>query len=543
MPKHHLSASARPLFLGRRLIVHSSRTADGAARSDSSISTTSCFPSLAAEISAKRHGRRQHASHSYLPSRITDADLTPFYADSKFNSGAYGKYVTQKFISNPEIKGVPVVNFMEPFSNCDDGSYLFVAPRGAVAQSTPMILDVHGRPIWASTKKYGQVYNLQVQEYKGHSYLTFWGGNDAIGGHGIGEYFMLDQHYNEQFRVKAANGLDADLHAFTITKDNTVLVSIYQAIAIDISSVSKARRAGWIWDSVFQEVDIETGEALFQWRASTHIPITNSYTDMNDAVERDPWDVYHINSVEKDELGNYLISLRFLRAILYIDGRTGDVLWQLGGKNNSFHDLSKGKATTFLGQHDAHWYDGHRYITFFDNRADWYHQADDQSRGSRIAIDLESMTAKLDQTFTDPFNKILSTSQGSFQTLPNGNVLLGYGFNGVAAEFSSDGKLLCDMYMQPASTFTSGNVQSYRNLKFNWTGLPDTKPTLVMKNSKLYMSWNGATEVATWALSDSDEHEELQYGEEAQTHEDLRWVDDALVVAKTGFETVYRMTT
>lgn len=402
-----------------------------------------------------------------------------------------------------------------------------------------MILDIHGRAIWASTNSYGQVYNLQVQEFKGNQYLTFWAGNDAVGGHGVGEYYMLDQHYNEQFRIKAANGLGADLHAFTITKDNTALISIYQAIAVDISGKAKARTSGWIWDSVFQEIDIETGEALFQWRASTHIPITKSYTDMNDAVEDDPWDVYHINSVEKDGLGNYLVSIRFLRALIYIECESGNVLWQLGDRDNSFHDLSKGEATTFVGQHDAHWYDGHNYITLFDNRADWYHQASDQSRGVRVAIDLDNMTAKLDQTFTDPFNKILSTSQGSVQTLPNGNVLLGYGFNGVVAEFASNGELLCDMYMQPASTFTSGDVQSYRNLKFNWTGLPDTKPSLLLEDSKLYMSWNGATEIATWLLVGSDEDENLKHTEEAKNHDEPRGIDGALVVVKTGFETVY----
>lgn len=460
------------------------------------------------------------------------ADLTPFQHNEKFNKGRYGDYPTQTFRSNPAVTMVPQVNFMKPFTNCDDGSYLFLAPRGNTPDPTLVILDPRGSPVWASTQPYGQVYNLQAQTYKGERFLTFWGGNDAIGGHGIGEYYMFDQGYNERYRIQAANGLGADLHAFTITKNDTALITIYQAIATDVSSASQWRTSGWIWDSVFQELDIETGEALFQWRASDHIPITNSYTDMNDAVENDPWDVYHINSVEKDDLGNYLISVRFLRAILYIDGRTGEVLWQLGGKSNSFTDLSDGKATVSLGQHDAHWHDGHRYITYFDNRADWYHAMDSQSRGTRIEVDLEAMTALLDQTFTDPNYEILSTSQGSYQTLPNGNVVLGYGFNGVMAEFSPDGELLCDVYLQPASTFTSGNVQSYRNLKFNWTGLPTYPPDLVLEKSRLYMSWNGATEVDTWLLVGSDTDHD------APSERDIQ---DAIVVGKTGFETVYQI--
>lgn len=184
-----------------------------------------------------------------------------------------------------------------------------------------------------------------MQHYKDEAFLTFWAGNDAVGGHGIGEYYMLDQKYNEKYRIKAANSLGGDLHEFTITPQNTALITIYQAIVVDISSAGSRRGRAWIWDSMFQELDIETGEAIFEWRASDHIPIKNSYTTMNSATQGDPWDVYHMNSVEKDELGNYLISVRFLRAMIYIDGKTGEVLWQLGGKDNSFTDLSKGKAT------------------------------------------------------------------------------------------------------------------------------------------------------------------------------------------------------
>lgn len=289
---------------------------------------------------------------------------------------------------------------------------------------------------------------------------------------------------------------------------------------------------------MFQDLDLETGEALFEWRASHHIDVSKSYTNVNEATESDPWDVYHINSVEKDLLGNYLISIRFLRAALYIDGRTGDVLWQLGGMDNSFVDLSNGAATTFLGQHDAHFQEGGKFITLFDNRADWYHKIDDQSKGTRVEIDLERMEARLDQIFTIPDTKILSTSQGSLQTLPNGHVLMGYGYNGVIAEYAADGELLCSAYLQPSSTFGSGDVQSYRNLKFNWTAMPDTNPDLAMGEQTLYMSWNGATEVDAWLLLGSD----TDLREDANT--DLlaaRGVDDAVVVGKTGFETEYNL--
>lgn len=39
--------------------------------------------------------------------------------------------------------------------------------------------------------KYGSVYNLRVQEYRGQKYLTFWVGDDTITGHGTGSYIMV----------------------------------------------------------------------------------------------------------------------------------------------------------------------------------------------------------------------------------------------------------------------------------------------------------------------------------------------------------------
>lgn len=508
------------------------------------------------------------------------ADRAPFYADSKYNDAEYGFYVTQTFKSSPQVTGVPVVNFMEPFTRCDDGSYLLITPRGKVAESTPMILDVNGSLVWAATKKYGQVYNLQVQSYKGQEYLTFWAGDDTVGGHGVGTHYMLDQQYREQYRIKAANGLGADLHAFTITANDTALISIYDKKFADVESMPGYHRKGWIWDSVFQELDLQTGEAIFEWRASDHIDVSKSYHPIGEMEESDPRDVYHINSVRKDTLGNFLVSSRYLRAVLYIDGITGKVLWQLGGKENSFHDLSNGTATTFLGQHDADILereDSHNhakkthFITFFNNNADWDNTTDIQSKGARIEISLDDMTARLDlslstsnSTSTTTTRPILSSSQGSYQTLPNGHIVLGYGFNAAMAEFSETGELLCSMLFQPSSRFDTGDVQSYRNLRFNWTGFPrDTKPRLVGEvdgsssssssegDVKLYMSWNGATEVSRWLLegfennNNNNEEEEKETTERrkrpSRTNHSKNSVEKISLVAKEGFETIYRI--
>ena len=430
------------------------------------------------------------------------ADAEPYYRNDEYNEGAYGRYVQQEYKTSDIAP--PRINFMQPFNKpeCDDGSYIFVAPRGNVPNASFYIMDSDGSLLWGPDRHYGEVYNFQVQKYKGEDYLVFWAGDDSIGGHGEGKYYMLDKHYEEHASISAGDGIRGDLHAFTLTDDDTAIYTGYEVVQQDLTIVGRANDS-WIWESLFQELDIMTGEVLFEWRASQHFSYLDVYVNPNRASRQDPWDYFHINMVEKDDVGNYLVSTRYGRCVIYIDGSSGEILWYLGGKRNSFKDLSDGNATVFLGQHDAHWYDGHNYITMFDNRGDWFHKIEDLSKGHKIKMDLKAMTAKIEQSYIHPA-EILSTSQGSMQILPSGNVLMGYGFNGVFTEFTADGKALCDAYMLPSNRFGSGDVQSYRNLKFNWTGIPLSTPKAVLNETTLYMSWLGSTKLHTWLLQDSD---------------------------------------
>lgn len=384
--------------------------------------------------------------------------------------------------------------------------------------------------IWGPDHRYGEVYNFQVQMYKGEPYLTFWAGDDSVGGHGEGKYYMvstclrnpgrsfrvrltsaqLDRHYQEHQKISAGQGIRGDLHGFYFTDDNTAVYTAYEVVQADLTSVGRPGES-WIWESLFQELDIETGEVIFEWRASEHFPFADAHSNVNKAQRNSPWDFFHINMVEKDKYGNFLVSTRYGRCALYVAGKDhenpGTILWQLGGKHNSFEDLSGGDATTFVGQHDIHWLNdeegNHKAITMFDNRGDWFFKIEDRSRGHRIEVDLDNMTANLTQSYVHPAD-ILSTSQGSMQVLPNGNVLLGYGFNGVMTEFSPAGEALCDAYFEPQKGFGSGNVQSYRNMKFNWTGIPLTTPNVSYEDATFYVSWLGSTKVRSWLLQDAD---------------------------------------
>ena len=156
-----------------------------------------------------------------------------------------------------------------------------------------------------------------------------------------------------------------------------------------------------------------------------------------------------------------------------------------------------GEGARFAFQHDARRQkDG--TITLFDNRGA---DMDEPSRGIRLRLDEVAMTAELASEYTvpeDPF----ATYQANVQDLPNGNVFVGWGSAPFISEHTRDGALLFEARF-PVT------VESYRAFRSQWVGRPKDRPAIVAEGGSeegsegrvtLYVSWNGATEVASWEI-------------------------------------------
>lgn len=300
-------------------------------------------------------------------SLAVEVDLAGPHHDADVDQGSSGSFPVRS-LRTTRLQP-PHTNFATWSPECafEDASY-FLTPKGhKVPSPGPMILDSRGELVWShhfDNEFGGQAYDLQVQEYHSQKYLTFWLGDDRIRGHGAGHFYMLNSSYDVVKKVGAINGQYADLHEFIITPEGTALIVIFEVIPFDVRPVGRKFNDVWnqyIWDCLIQEVDIATEKLIFEWRASEHLDITTSYKRLinrNDGTPDHPYDPFHFNSVEKDDLGNYLVSARYTHAIYYISGSTKEVIWVLGGKNNNFMDLSGGAALGFAWQHDA------RFIPF-----------------------------------------------------------------------------------------------------------------------------------------------------------------------------------
>ncbi|KAG9667023.1 hypothetical protein KCU99_g9435, partial [Aureobasidium melanogenum] len=479
----------------------------------------------------------------------------------------FGSFPYKTFQSSDLMS--PILRRPNTSPKCHDDNYIFLTPRGyQVPHPAVAIMDNDGELVWEHYVE-GQGYNLKVQEYQGEQVLTFWVGNDGVGGHGEGDYYMYNSQYEEIAKISALHGLHADLHELTITPQGTGIMTIYEIYPITLPGFVDDTDVIWVWDCLFQEIDIVTNELVFQWRASEHHSLEETYRDIRDEG-REPnhaWDWYHMNSIQKDEHGNYLVSARYTHTITYIDGTTGEIIWILGGKRNAFDDLSEGrsKATNIAYQHFARFHNLTEFpvlladeiklhptkdvdgvtkmlVSAFDNGADSEGTGHRPSRGVLIEVTYPTKgpssvegayTAKLIQEYTHPA-QFISSSQGSMQIIPSDEisdprVLLGYGYVGVWTEFTADGSVLCDNRFSTMSSWGKGDVQSYRALKASWKGEPSWPPTVAFgdgKQSSVFVSWNGATEVKVWKLQQAEE----------STCPDENW-EDISATQKKGFET------
>jgi hypothetical protein len=355
-----------------------------------------------------------------------------------------------------------------------------------------MIVDNLGRLLWFIKDRFPR--DFKVQHYRGEPVLTWWEG-EIVQGHGVGEYVIFDDSYREITRVRAGNGYRGDLHEFSITPRNTALLVAYNAVPTNLSRVG-GPEDGAVWDGIAQELDIETGEVLFEWHSLDHGALEESYYRLSGDTDN-PFDYFHINSIDVDHDENLLISARNTSTVYKIDRKTGEVIWRLGGKKSDF-EMDPG--TPFAYQHDARRQrDG--TITIFDNGTTVFEnglpRAVEESRGIVLELDEEEMSATLVREYTHP-DKRFAHAGGNMQVLPNGNVFIGWGRALAFSEVSGDGELLFDASLPPKNN-------SYRAFRFPWDGHPVDEPAAVAERVseaevRVYASWNGATQVAAWEV-------------------------------------------
>jgi hypothetical protein len=394
----------------------------------------------------------------------------------------------QSFYTLPHVFA-PVLSVTVPDRDPAAGDILTTNGPGP-GQFGPLIYTPQGRLVWFEHLPPGiTAEDLNEQTYAGRRDLTWWRGRVLSLGFGQGEDLVMNSRYQTVATVHGGNGLRADLHDFQLAPHDVAYITAYNPILCNLKHVGGAASAA-IVDVAVQEIDMRTGLVRWEWHALDHVGVAESETSPPRGT---PWDWFHLNSIDPEPDGDVFISARSTWAGYQLEGGSGRILWRLGGTRSSF---AMGPGTQTAWQHDGRVLpDGE--VTFFDDGANPPKHS--QSRGVRIALDLAHHRARLDFAYTHPGPPLLAASQGNMQTLPSGDVVLGYGAVPEITEYARDGAVLFDAHLPFDMTF-------YRAFRYPWSGQPANPPQVLAnmnstgEETAVHASWNGATGVAAWRV-------------------------------------------
>lgn len=317
-----------------------------------------------------------------------------------------------------------------------------------------------------------------------------------------GSGMILSTNYEIEHEVDVVNDLEAfNMHEFNILDGGkTALACTYRTQTISFADFGRPGEESWAQTGGFVELDVDSANVLFEWDSRDQISVLESavLSSSSPALGPPGTDYVHINAVDKNEAGDYIISMRFTNTIYLISGADGHIMWRLGGKESDF-DMD----FTFHKQHDVKFIESHgtrHVISLMNNGADEGYADEFVSAALYIDVDATAMTARVIQRIERPDGG-LTRLRGNVQQLPNQNTFIGWSQWGYHSEHAPNGDLL--MWAK----FSSERFSSYRSYKFDWVGRPNTTPDVVSSvygtNNEdvltiIHVSWNGATDIARW---------------------------------------------
>ena len=298
-----------------------------------------------------------------------------------------------------------------------------------------LILDNNGSPVW---------YWRHIED---HRYLQVQHGLLAMrvrSGYGGGGCIALDRTYTVVDTFFAPPGYQMNDHELRILPNGHYLLIGNDEREVDLSSVGGEPKAMVMGNNL---IEMDTNDTpVFIWRCWDYYPVLECLRDQPPRLQID---YVHMNSIDVDVDGNYVISCRHLSEITKINRITGDVIWRLGGRFNQFDWIDDTEPVSY--QHDVRVLpNGH--FTVFDNgnmRKPQY------SRALELRLDpVEKRVWKVWE-FRDSPDKY-SWFIGNVQRLENGNTLINWGVDMLprVTEVTPDGNKVYEMnFANPAYSY------------------------------------------------------------------------------------------
>jgi hypothetical protein len=263
----------------------------------------------------------------------------------------------------------------------------------------------------------------------------------------IEPWVELDPLGNLTRTLTCAGGLQPRLHDLILVPDGSYWIMCDETRTMDLTAVGGVATAR-VTGTVVQHV-AASGALLFQWSPFDHFDITDL-----DAAERAGPDVNwtHGNALDVDADGNVIVSFRSLSEITKIDGRTGAVIWRMGGRRNQFTFVDT-PAPAFLRQHSVRAY-APGALLFLDNAGD-----PTASRAELYSVDEAARTARLVRSYGSTPAAVTQIGGGA-QDLPDGRTLVSFGTAGRVEEYDAAGNVTWRIEGNAGYVFRAQRIRS-----------------------------------------------------------------------------------
>lgn len=334
---------------------------------------------------------------------------------------SFGTYLLSLFVSATLCAQADLAPLKVTKNIAPEPGFLLLAPNSRVSPRpyAPYLgaYNVNGGVIRVGgTANYPFEFKVFPDGRLGYSELVVFAGASVPAG-----VYIVDTLFAAQEFVSQKRGYITTQHDFHMLPNGHRVILGSEDVTVDMSAVVPGGHpAANVVGAIIQEID-NAGNVVVQWRSLDHLPITDSYENLQAPAIR----YVHNNSLWIDDDGNWLLSMRHLSQVVKVNRLTGAVMWILGGKSNQFSmsgDHEELAPTYFSYQHDARRIsNGH--ITLFDNGTQHSPQF---SRGVEYKIDEVNKTCQMVWDYRHVPGYYASI-QGGFQTLSNGHRLLGWG--------------------------------------------------------------------------------------------------------------------
>jgi hypothetical protein len=206
-----------------------------------------------------------------------------------------------------------------------------------------MILDHYGAPVWYKRTPTGGMMDLKRLS---DGRLAF---TPSFGPYGIFEaqgYWLTNLAGTSTIKHRttdpAPSALPTDHHDYLELPggpNRRAHVSYPIVTGVDLTGMVGGTADDTIADGVIQEVDAGNNQ-IWRWDMSDHFDPADSTFPLNfDARQPPPagvagfpdaWDVFHINAIDREADGDYVVTVRHMDGVLRVNYPSGNVLWTLG---------------------------------------------------------------------------------------------------------------------------------------------------------------------------------------------------------------------